>query len=230
MEKVKKTLTRWWSEWLRSVFLIVLIVTSFRSAVADWNDVPTGSMKPTIFEGDRIVVNKLAYDLKVPFTTWRLVRWGDPIRGDIVVLFSPIDDKRLVKRVIGVPGDTVAIVDDRLLVNHVPVAYSPPTPGLVNGRTPGCAGKLIASERIGGRQHAVMIAQGGHCRPGFAPITVPPDTYFMMGDNRDESFDSRFFGPVERDRIVGRATAVAASVDPERHYWPRWERFFHPLR
>lgn len=228
--KVKKTLTRWWTEWLRSVLLIVLIITSFRSAVADWNDVPTGSMKPTIFEGDRIVVNKLAYDLKIPFTTRRLFTWSDPARGDIVVLYSPVDSKRLVKRVVGIPGDTVSMIEDRLIVNNEAVSYAPPPPELVTGPTPGGEGKLIASENLGDRPHAVMIPHGSHCRPTFAPVKVPLDAYFLMGDNRDESFDSRYFGPVLRGRIVGRATAVAASVDPERHYRPRWDRFFRELR
>lgn len=227
---VKKTLARWWTEWLRSVLLIVLVITSFRSAVADWNDVPTGSMKPTIFEGDRIVVNKLAYDLKIPFTTRRIVTWANPIRGDIVVLYSPVDGKRLVKRVVGLPGDTVSMIEDRLIVNDEAVSYAPPARELVMGLTPGCEGKLIASENLGERPHAVMITHGSRCRPAFAPVKVPQDAYFLMGDNRDESFDSRYFGPVLRGRIVGRATVVAASVDPERHYRPRWDRFFHELR
>lgn len=227
---VKKTLKRWWTEWLRSALLIVLVITSFRSAVADWNDVPTGSMKPTIFEGDRIVVNKLAYDLKVPFTTLRLVSWANPMRGDIVVLYSPVDGKRLVKRVVGVPGDTVSMKEDRLIVNDVVVSYAPPAPDLVSGPTPGGSGKLIASESLGEEPHAVMITHGPHCRPNFASVTVPEGSYFLMGDNRDESFDSRFFGPVPRDRIVGQATVVAASVDPERSFRPRWERFFRELR
>ena len=230
MEIVKKTLSRWWTDWLRSVVLIVLVITSFRSAVADWNDVPTGSMKPTIFEGDRIVVNKLAYDLKVPFTTLRIVSWAKPTRGEIVVLYSPVDGKRLVKRVVGIPGDTVSMIDDRLIVNGTAVSYAPPPPELVSGPTPGGEGKLIASEHLGDRPHAVMIPHGAHCKPAFAPVTVPSNAYFLMGDNRDESFDSRFFGPVPGDRILGRATAVAASVDPERSYRPRWSRFFRELR
>ena len=230
MKKVKNTLKRWWTEWLRSVLLIVVVITSFRSAVADWNDVPTGSMKPTIFEGDRIVVNKLAYDFKIPFTTRQIVSWADPARGDIVVLYSPVDGKRLVKRVVGVPGDTVSMVEDRLIVNGEAVIYAAPQPDLVAGPTPGGSGKLIAAENLDGRPHAVMISQDFNHRPNFAPVTVPRDAYFLMGDNRDESFDSRYFGPVARDRIVGQATVVAASVDPERSFRPRWERFFRELR
>jgi signal peptidase I len=179
IQVVKKTLKRWWTEWLRSALLIVLVITSFRSAVADWNDVPTGSMKPTIFEGDRIVVNKLAYDLKIPFTTLRLVSWANPLRGDIVVLYSPVDGKRLVKRVVGVPGDIVSMREDRLIVNDVVVSYAPPPPDLVSGPTPGGSGKLIASESLGGEPHAVMISHGPHCRPNFAPVTVPQDAYFL---------------------------------------------------
>src|SRR5258705_12805709 len=94
---------------IRVFILMLLIISSLRSALADWNDVPTGSMKPTIQEGDRVVVNKLAYDLKVPFTTIEIWKWSDPRRGDIVVLFSPLDGTRLVKRVIAVPGDRNAM-------------------------------------------------------------------------------------------------------------------------
>ena len=92
----KKKLIWLWNEWIKSLLIVLVTVGGFRSAIADWNDVPSGSMKPTILEGDRIVVNKLAYDLKVPFTRWRLARWTSPQRGDIVVLFSPADGKPII--------------------------------------------------------------------------------------------------------------------------------------
>ena len=88
----------YWRKEIRPLLLLLLVVCAVRSSLADWNDVPTGSMKPTILEGDRIFVSKIAYDLKIPFTTFEVARWDDPIRGDIVVFFSPLDGKRLVKR------------------------------------------------------------------------------------------------------------------------------------
>ena len=221
---------RWWREWIRSVLVIVLVATSLRSAVADWNDVPTGSMKPSILEGDRIVVNKLAYDLRVPFTTWRVARWSAPERGDIVVLLSPRDGTRLVKRVVGTPGDTLALRSNRLVVNGEEVAYSPLSPELLASQVPTPPGRLLAAEELEGAPHPVMLTPRRSALGSFGPVTVPAGCYFVMGDNRDESLDSRVFGFVERDRILGRAMAVAASVDPGRHFSPRWDRFCRGLR
>src|ERR1700728_265531 len=110
----------WWKKVWReskSLLLMLFILTAVRSAIADWNDVPTGSMNPTIVQGDRVFVNKLAYDLKVPFTTWHLAQWSNPKRGDIVVFYSPVDGTRLVKRVIGLPGDRIEQDNDHLLIN-----------------------------------------------------------------------------------------------------------------
>ncbi len=228
--KTTQWLVRAWRDWLRSIVFIVLAVTTFRSAVADWNDVPTGSMKPTILEGDRIVVNKLAYDLKIPYTHWQIARWGDPGRGDIVVLTSPADGKRLVKRVIGLPGDTIAMSHNRLVVNSELVTYSPIDPDLVIAFDPQGNNRVLAAEDLDGNPHAMMITPGAHTLRSFGPIAVPDGQYFLMGDNRDESFDSRHFGLVGRTRIYGRALAVAGSVNPDNHFWPRWKRFFTGLR
>src|SRR6516162_5299237 len=107
----------WWRKDIRPLLITALAMFAVRSSLADWNDVPTGSMKPTILEGDRVYVNKLAYDLKVPFTTMHLAQWSDPQRGDIVVFYSPYDGKRLVKRVIGLPGDTLELRNNSLVIN-----------------------------------------------------------------------------------------------------------------
>src|SRR5215204_5480703 len=124
-------ITRFVHQQVKPFVFVVLILCMVRSSIADWNDVPTGSMNPTIIEGDRIFVNKLAYDLKVPFTTWHLAQWGDPRRGDVVVFYSPADGIRLVKRVIGEPGDVIELRDNHLFVNGAAAAYQPLDPEIV---------------------------------------------------------------------------------------------------
>jgi signal peptidase I len=96
----------------------------FRSAVADWNDVPTGSMKPTIVEGDRILINKMAYDLRLPFSQYLLITLAEPLRNDIVIFESDVADKRLVKRIIGIRGDTVALHNNQLVINQKSAQYT----------------------------------------------------------------------------------------------------------
>src|SRR6185436_19200873 len=114
-----------WREWIKPFAVVAAVVFPLKSAIADWNWVPTGSMKPTILEGDLVLVNKLAYDLKVPFTLQRLAEWSNPERGDIVVCFSPYDGTRLVKRVIAAPGDEIEMRNNILFVNGTAVNYRP---------------------------------------------------------------------------------------------------------
>ena len=221
---------RLWRKELRPLLLMGLAIFSIRSSLADWSDVPTGSMKPTILEGDRVYVNKLAYDVKVPFTTWYLAEWSKPRRGDIVVFFSPYDGKRLVKRVIGLPGDTVELRNNVLVLNGEPISYKPIDEEVLRDVAPAdLISHTFAAEQLAGQPHAVAANPGIPARRNFGPIQIPEAHYFMMGDNRDDSFDSRYFGPVERNRIVGRATAVALSVDRQHHWLPRWHRFFSSL-
>ena len=212
---------------IRVFLLMILIVSSLRSALADWNDVPTGSMKPTIQEGDRVVVNKLAYDLKVPFTTINIVKWGDPQRGDIVVLFSPRDGVRLVKRVVAVPGDRIELRDNQLFVNGQLAQQSPIT--TVNSLDQGPA--YVLDENLYGRVHKIMVSPQIYSdKRTFGPELVPPGNYFVLGDNRDNSNDSRYIGPIERRRIVGEAVAVAFSLDRSHWFVPRFDRFFEGLK
>src|SRR5712691_304165 len=210
---------------IRVFLLMLLIVSSLRSALADWNDVPTGSMKPTIEEGDRVVVNKLAYDLKIPFTTVELLKWGDPQRGDIVVLFSPVDGTRLVKRVVGVPGDRIEMRENQLFVNRRAAQWKE-----IGSEEDGEQGSsLVVEENLAGRTHQVMFTPQIPAVRSFAPMTVPAGRYFVMGDNRDNSNDSRFIGLIDRRRIVGKATAVVFSFDRAHHFAPRFDRFFKPI-
>lgn len=218
-----------WREWIKPLLIIGLVMFSFRSAVADWNDVPTGSMKPTILEGDRIFINKIAYDLKVPFTTIRVAEWDDPNWGDVVVLLSPEDGKRLVKRVVGLPGDTIDIDGPFLYRNGERAAYDRLDPYYVNQiDSREQSSYHFAAEEIEGMRHPIMTKVGRLDSPK-GPFIVPDDHFFVMGDNRGNSRDSRYFGTVHRDEILGRATAVALSLDRKNYFKPRWHRFFTKL-
>jgi signal peptidase I len=217
-----------WREWIRPLALAAAIVFPMKSALAEWSYVPTGSMEPSIVPVELVWVNKLAYDLKVPFTTHHLAEWGSPQRGEIVVFFSPADDKRLVKRVIGMPGDVVEMHDDRLTINGVPLNYGPLASSATTPVGP-APDAFLATEYLAGRPHPVMIQPHLPALRNFGPVQVPPGEYFVMGDNRDNSSDSRFIGTIARDRIVGRATTIVASIDPDRFALPRFNRFFQAL-
>lgn len=221
MKKLRDAARHFWIEWLRPLAVTALILGSFRSALADWNDVPTGSMRPTVLEGERVFVNRAAYDLKFPFTTWRLAQWSDPTRGDIVVCYSPHDGKRLLKRVVGVPGDRIEMKENRLIVNGTTALYL--DTATIDGEA------TVFRERVGSREHLVELLPMRGSVSTFGPVVVPSERYLVMGDNRDNSFDSRFFGFVPRSEILGRATRIVASVDPERNYRPRFERFMKAL-
>jgi signal peptidase I len=219
-----------WRGWLRPFLVVMAVLFTFRSVVLDWNVVPSGSMKPTILEGDYIFVNKLAYDLKVPFTTQHLLSWGEPQRGDVVVFTPPGERDRYVKRVVGVPGDVLELRDNKLFVNGEPAAYEPLDPAVYRDLPPdSLAGGLFAREVVAGRGHPVRLEPDRRPTGSFAPLTVPPGHYFMMGDNRDDSKDSRSFKFVSRDRILGRVSVVAVSLDPQHGQSPRWQRFLKAL-
>jgi signal peptidase I len=226
---MKPLLKQIWREWIKPLGLLFVIVAPLKSAVVDWNWVPTGSMKPTILEWDLVLVNKLAYDLKVPFTTTHVAKWADPQRGDIAVCFSPKDGVRLVKRVIGLPGDTIELRNEVLWVNgqrqnYSPVDAAPYLRDVFEDEHP-----IIAVEHLGETDHLVMAFPGRPALRTFGPTAVPAGSYFMMGDSRDNSTDSRFFGSVERDEIVGRASAVIVSFDSSRYFLPRFNRIARPL-
>lgn len=230
-QKVTKFVYRMWKEWRMTILLIVFVVVPVKSSLADWNWVPTGSMNPTVLEGDLLYVNKIAYDLRFPLTLHRLAKWSDPQRGDIVICFSPDDRTRLVKRVIGQPGDTVEMRNNILIINGQTVAYTKIQskyteylPCQLRGRS------ILAMEDLDGAAHPVMSVPSIGAVRSFGPITVPQGGYFVMGDNRDISRDSRSFGFVERKLIVGKAKGVIGSIDITDKYQPRFNRFFSSLK
>jgi len=225
-----------WRLWLFPLLVIVLVVTSFRSVVIDWNLVPSGSMKPTILIGDRILVNKLAYDLKFPFTTWHLMEWGDPARGDIVVFFSPKDGRRMVKRVVGLPGEEITLLGNQVSVNGRLVDYEPLDESIVEQMsTKEQLDFKYLNEIIDGTAHPVMIVSENTDRGNVGSVQIPPGHYFVLGDHRDNSSDSRAgspvwgFGFLPRQNIIGRASRVVLSLDRDHWYKPRGGRFWYKL-
>lgn len=179
----------------------VLVLLSARSTLADHYRVPSGSMEPTIEVGDRILVNKAAYGLRVPFTTAYVARFHGPAIGDVVVLDSPEEDKVLLKRVVGVPGTTIEVRGGRVVIDGklAPVEHRPD--GL--------------HEQLGAADHSLRLTQGGG--PDWGPVAIPQGRYLVMGDNRGDSRDGRFFGLVTGEAILGRAMGV---------YWragPTWD-------
>lgn len=218
--------------WLRNnrgLLVFILCLGLFRTAIADWNPVPTGSMRPTILEGDVVLVNRLAYDLKIPLTDVSLARLGEPQRGDIVTFSSPKDGTRLIKRLVAVPGDTVEVRDNALFINGVAAGYGdasfvaePVGPGRYVEAT-------RLTEEVDGHRHAVQFMPRS-LRSNFGPVVVPTDEFFMMGDNRDNSEDSRFIGFVPRKLLIGRAGHILVSADIKANWKPRLDRTISTLR
>jgi signal peptidase I len=202
----------------RGFIIFIMLMFVFRSAIADWNHVPTGSMKPTILEGDQVLVNKMAYDIRFPFSHYSLVKLADPKRGDIIVFDSKVSNKRPIKRVVGVPGDTIAMKNNVLYINGERLSYFDSS--------------SIVSDRIEdllGVQHLVRTRMKGGQLSNFWPVIVPDDQYMALGDNRDNSADSRVIGFIPRDEIVGRSRKAVLSLNYDNYFLPRTTRFFHTL-
>lgn len=216
---MKNVIVKSW-EVNRSFLLFFALMFVFRSAVADWSDVPTGSMKPTIIEGDRIFVNKMAYDVRVPFTHISLYQISNPSRGDIVVFDSKVSGKRLVKRVVGIPGDTVEMKDNVLIVNGQQLDYQFVKD---NGMS------LDRKENLLGVKHLVRVRKRRTSLSSFNVGFIPLGHYLALGDNRDNSADSRVIGLIPRKEIVGRTDSVVLSLSYDNYFIPRKGRFFKRL-
>jgi signal peptidase I len=206
-------------------FLAFLVLFGvFRTAVADWNPIPSASMHPNLLEGDVVLVNRVAFDLKVPLTDMVLAHMGEPARGDIVTFRSPRDGTLLIKRVAALPGDTVEMRDERLIINGKQADYR-----MVEHSVDSVGGAALRAvqlaESFDGVRHHIQVLPDVMAASSFGPLTVPAGQYLMLGDNRDNSADSRVIGLVPRKLLVGRAERVLVSADYQGNWMPRTERF-----
>jgi signal peptidase I len=211
----------------KQLIIFLVLMSTFRSAIADWYTVPTGSMLPTIQEGDRIVVNKMAYDLRFPFSNISLASLDSPKHGEIIVFESKSASLRLIKRIIGLPGDIVSMQNEVITVNGKQL----PQRVFKNSQVQTNTNKFnYYSEKIGNINHRINIdSNASNALSNFAPVVVPKGHYLVLGDNRRHSADSRVYGFVPHHELRGKATAVAFSVDYNNYYIPRSERFFQNI-
>jgi signal peptidase I len=214
-----------WLRENRGFIVFILLFGIFRTAIADWNPVPSGSMRPSLLEGDVVLVNRLAYDLKLPLTDVVLAHLGEPRRGDIVTFTSPADGKRLIKRLVALPGDVVEMRNKQLLINGVEADYQlldRATEPMGDGST---LPVLHLTERLGNQQRLIQWLPDLSQASNFGPVVIPAEQFLMLGDNRDNSADSRYIGFIPRNALIGRAERILVSAKILDNWMPRAERF-----
>ncbi|HPX55631.1 MAG TPA: signal peptidase I [Syntrophales bacterium] len=194
-------------EYAEAIIIAILIAMFIRTFIVQAFKIPSGSMKPTLQIGDHILVNKFIYGVKVPFLRNTIIPVGDPKRDDIVVFIYPQDrSKDFIKRVIGVSGDTIEIKNKQIYLNGKPY-----------------------NDRYGVYVDQYIIPGSLQPRDNLPPVTVPPNAIFVMGDNRDQSYDSRFWGVVDLKDVMGKAFIIYWSWDREA-FGVRWSRLFDLLK
>ena len=200
-------------ETIESILIAVVLALVLRASVVQGYHVPTGSMENTILQGDVFLGNKFLYGIRIPMTDIRLPAIRDPKPGDIVI-FQSLEEpsKNFVKRCVAVGGQTVEIRDKALYVD----------------------GKRSPLPETGKFEDRRILRGTRSLRDNYGPVTVPPEHFFMMGDNRDNSYDSRYWGPVPKKNILAKATILYFSWDKEVPLWDiahkiRWGRIAHIL-
>lgn len=227
-------------EYARSFFPVIFIVLLLRSFVVEPFRIPSNSMMPTLLTGDFILVNKFAYGLRLPVLNAKFLPLGQPKHGDVVVFKYPGDDKKTdyIKRIVGLPGDEVWYSDKTVYINGKPQGQLPIGRYTGVGSGAGMTGAREAVEDLDGVEHHTLIRQGapdlplGCAKLAKGPIKVPPGYYFVMGDNRDHSNDSRCWGFVPEENLVGKAFAIWMHWDGEREGFPpvAWDRLGTVIR
>jgi signal peptidase I len=184
-----------WQDFGESVLIALVLALIIRAFLVQAFSIPSGSMEPTLLVGDYLLVNKLAYGIRNPFTNKVLISTGTPQRGDIIVFIYPQSpDKDYIKRVIGLPGDRIQITNKKLFINGQVTQIPPPS------NNPEAPHAVYSDKEITDTQ-----------RDNFGPVVVPKESYFVMGDNRDRSYDSRFWGFVPDKNLKGRAFIIYFS-------------------
>ena len=194
----------WYVEYAKSFFPVLIIVLVLRSFIAEPFRIPSGSMMPTLLIGDFILVNKFSYGVRLPVVHTKVVDLGEPERGDVVVFRFPKDPSiDYIKRVVGVPGDHIAYYNKQLYVNGVPATQNLMGDYLEIDPEQGKPGELMYREDLTGVEHDILVDKTRLSVEG--EFVVPKGSYFVMGDNRDNSNDSRFWGVVPEENLVGKA-------------------------
>ena len=221
-----------YKEWIEPFLIAAIVALFIRQFVVEAFKIPSGSMIPTLTIGDHLLVNKFIYGPRIPFTDTRIFTWKDPKRGEIIVFKYPEnEDKNFIKRVVGLPGDKIEIKKGILFINDRPV----PITGLgvyegteQGGGSPYYDKPKMFEEDLGAVKHRILYLhdQSGY---DFGPKLVPNESVFVMGDNRDNSQDSRVWGFVHFNKILGRALIIYWSWDGNGR-WVRWERIGNLIR
>jgi signal peptidase I len=217
--------------------LALLCFALLRMTVFDYMLVPSGSMNPTLLEGDFIFTNRTAFGFRIPFTDIKLTQGATVKRGDIVVFKSPENGETLVKRVVALPGETVEMRHDQLIVDGEPFAYPVPKkdPSSELPEKTGSQEHLVVDEVaqsqgvLVGKTHNILLLPKLPARRDFAKVQVPANHFLMLGDNRDNSRDSRYFGMVPKESFIGRVRYVFFSLNPDHGFMPRWGRTLKAL-
>jgi signal peptidase I len=222
----------------RALFLCFLAVVIVRANIVELFRIPSSSMLPTLTIGDHILVSKFNYGFMLPFSQWTLVRWAEPKRGEVIVFVYPKDTSLFyIKRVIGVPGDTIQVQGRRLMINGLEAAKQAVTdPSEIKTATDLLPLKgVLFREQIGDVTHFVQHTSKSESGAAATEdrYVVGPDEFFVMGDNRDDSYDSRSWGNVPRKNIRGKAQAIWLSVDHDANWAStekyRWSRAFKSI-
>ncbi|GGX81112.1 signal peptidase I [Litchfieldella qijiaojingensis] len=209
-DKSRKRVSKepWFVDYSRSFFPVLVVVLLLRSFVVEPFQIPSGSMRPTLEIGDFILVNKFTYGLRLPVLNTRVVEIGEPQRGDVMVFRFPQEPSvNFIKRVVGLPGDRIRYEGKQLYVNGEPVPKA-----LLNASPLEAPSELLLEERLGEVSHRIYNDPRDP-GPQIRELVVPEGHYFTMGDNRDHSNDSRYWGFVPEENVVGKAFAV----------WMHWD-------